>query len=67
MIQGTDRLPDLQMFVEQLERITEERTANFEFSDSEYETSLFEGFLETMLELVTRRVRAAKQPTTHTT
>lgn len=65
MIRGTDRLADLRMFVEQLERIQEERTVDFNFFDKfgydiVYETSPFDHFLETMLELVAERIAAVR-------
>lgn len=60
MIQGTNRPEDLQMFKEQLERITEERVVDFNFSekygtDYELEYSPLDHFIATMLLFVAKK------------
>lgn len=72
MINGTDRLEDLQMFKEQLDRITEERVIDFNFSekygtDYELEFSPLDHFIGTMLLFVAEKMakvlaRASAEP-----
>lgn len=58
------------MFVEQLERVQEERTCDFNFSDKfgadiEYDVSPFDHFLETTLELVKERITTSAVTSTN--